>query len=70
MSHNNVCSRGGDVVSKGMMKMFTCPACRWTVKTPWGEDDLMEHSMMHAKKHHPDMVNTPQAELKKMIKDV
>ena len=56
-------------MSKGKMKKFTCPGCGWTVKTPFGEDDIMEHSMMHAKKHHPEMVNTPKSELKKLIKD-
>lgn len=64
-----ICS-GGDSMSKGKMKMFTCPGCGWTVKTPFGEDDIMEHSMMHAKKHHPEMVNTPRSELKKLIKEV
>jgi predicted small metal-binding protein len=49
-------------MSKGKM-MFTCSGCGWTVKTPFGEADIMEHSMMHAKKHHPEMVNTPKAEL-------
>lgn len=56
-------------MSKGKMKMFTCPACGWTVKTPFGENDIAEHSMMHAKSHHPEMVNTPKSEIMKMIKD-
>ena len=56
-------------MSKGKMKTFTCPGCGWAVKTPFGEDDITEPSMMHAKKHHPEMVNTPKSELKKMIKD-
>jgi len=50
-------------------KMFTCPGCGWTVKTPFGEDDILEHSMMHTKKRHPEMANTPKTELKKMAKD-
>jgi hypothetical protein len=36
-------------MSKGKMKMFTCPGCGWTVKTPFGEDDIMEHSMMRVR---------------------
>jgi len=51
------------------MKMTTCPACGWTVKSPWGENDIMEHVMLHAKNHHPEMKNTPKADIMKMIKD-
>ncbi len=56
-------------MSKDKMKMFTCPACGWTVKTPWGENDIMDHAMMHSKNHHTEMMNTPKSELMKLIKD-
>jgi hypothetical protein len=51
------------------MKMFTCPACGWTVKTPFGENDIAEHSMLHAKNHHPEMMNMKKEDLMKMVKD-
>jgi len=56
-------------MSKGEMKMMTCPGCGWTIKTPFGENDVIEHAMLHAKNHHPEMKNTPKADLMKMIKD-
>ena len=61
--------QGGDTVSKGKMKMMTCPGCGWTIKTPFGEDAIIDHTTMHAKKHHPEMANTPKSELRKLIKD-
>jgi len=60
---------GGDIVSKGKMKMMSCPGCGWTVKTPFGEEDIIEHASMHARKHHSEIATTPKSELKKMIKD-
>jgi hypothetical protein len=60
---------GGDIMSKGKMKMFTCPACGWNVKTPWGENDIIDHAMLHSKNHHTEMLNTPKSELMKLIKD-
>ncbi|MGA2767218.1 MAG: hypothetical protein ABSF24_02740 [Candidatus Bathyarchaeia archaeon] len=56
-------------MSKGKMKMMTCPACGWTVKTPFGENDIAEHSMLHAKNHHPEMMNMKKEDLMKMVKD-
>jgi predicted small metal-binding protein len=50
------------------MKMMTCP-CGWSVKSPFGEDDVLEHSMLHAKKHHPDMAKMKKEDVMKMIKD-
>jgi hypothetical protein len=55
-------------MSKGKMKMMVCPY-GWTVKSPWGEDDIVEHAQMHAKRHHPKMANTKKEEIKKMIKE-
>ena len=56
-------------MSKGKMKMMTCPECGCTVKTPWGENDILDHAMLHAKNHHPEMMKHDKADLKKMIKD-
>lgn len=56
-------------MSKGKMKMTTCPACGWTVKSPFGENDIVEHVMLHAKNHHPEMMNAKKEDIKKMIKD-
>jgi hypothetical protein len=60
---------GGDRMSKGKMKMFTCPGCGWTVKTPFGENDIAEHATLHAKNHHPEMMNMKKEDLMKMVKD-
>ena len=54
-------------ITKGQMKTFTCPACGWTVKSPWGEDDIVEHANLHSKNHHPDMPMTSD-EINNMIK--
>jgi len=56
-------------VSKGKMKIMTCPECGWSVKTPFGENDVIEHAMLHAKNHHPEMMKHSKEDLKKMIKD-
>jgi hypothetical protein len=60
---------GGDRMSKGKMKMFTCPGCGWTVKTPFGENDIAEHAMLHSKNHHPELMNMKKEDLMKMVKD-
>jgi len=56
-------------MSKGKMKMFTCPGCGWTVKTPFGENDIAEHAMLHSKNHHPELMNMKKEDLMKMVKD-
>jgi predicted small metal-binding protein len=56
-------------VSKPKMKMMTCPGCGWTIKSPYGENDIVEHAMLHAKSHHPEMAKTKKEDLMKMIKD-
>jgi predicted small metal-binding protein len=60
---------GGDLVSKGKTKTMTCPECGWIVKSPWGENDVVDHMMLHAKKHHPYMLKHRKEDMKKMIKD-
>ena len=54
-------------MTKGETKSFTCPACGWMVKSPWGENDLTDHIKLHSKNHHPDM-KMSQEEINKMIK--
>jgi predicted small metal-binding protein len=34
-------------------KQFTCPKCDWTINTPAGEENIMQHFMLHAEKEHP-----------------
>jgi predicted small metal-binding protein len=60
---------GGDCMSKSKMKTTTCPECGWTVKSPWGENDVIDHVMLHAKNYHPEMLKHSKEDLKKMIKD-
>ena len=54
-------------MTKGQMKSFTCPACGWMVKSPWGENDIIDHANLHSKNHHPDMPMSS-ADINKMIK--
>lgn len=54
-------------MTKDQMKSFTCPACGWMVKSPWGEDDIGDHANLHSKNHHPDM-KMSMDDVNKMIK--
>jgi predicted small metal-binding protein len=54
-------------MTKGQMKTFTCPACGWTVKSPWGENDVADHANLHSKNHHPE-IKMSEDELNSMIK--
>ena len=69
MSYSPVGTNGSDPVSKGKMKMTTCLECSWTVKSPWGENDVIDHMMLYAKNHHPEMLKHSKEDMKKMIKD-
>lgn len=31
---------------------FKCPECEWTIKTPFGKEDLADHITLHNEKHH------------------
>jgi hypothetical protein len=42
-------------LSKVEMKTFTCQKCDWTMKTPFGEEDIAEHSKLHNAKYHSDV---------------
>jgi hypothetical protein len=48
--------------------MMPCPSRGWTVKTPYGENNLDEHAMLHAKNQHPEMKKMKKEEIIKMIK--
>ena len=54
-------------MTKGQMKSFTCPVCGWMVKSPLGEDDIVEHASMHGKHYHADMPMT-EDQIRGMIK--
>ncbi len=41
-----------NTVGKIEMKTFTCQQCGWTVKTPFGDEDIAEHTRLHIEKHH------------------
>lgn len=52
------------------MKSFTCPTCGWTVITPFGDDDIVEHAILHSKQHHSGGLTRSNVEaVKKRIKD-
>jgi hypothetical protein len=51
-----------------MAKMGSC-ACGWTVITPLGDEDVVEHIEMHLSKHHPGTKIT-EGEIKSLIKTV
>jgi len=55
--------------SKSKMKTTTCPECGWTVKSPWGENDVVDHMVLHVKNHHPEMSKHGRDDMKKMVKD-
>ena len=56
-------------MSKSKMKMMTCPECGWTVKSPWGESDVMDHITLHAKNHHPEFLKHSKEDMKRTMKD-
>ena len=35
-------------------KIFTCPKCGWTIKTPFGDEDNADHIKLHNAKHHDE----------------
>jgi hypothetical protein len=49
------------------MKVAVCPAEGFTIKSPYGEEDVIKHLRLHAELHHPDMKNVKDEELMKMI---
>ena len=61
-------SRSG-MKMEAKMKSFACLTCGWTVKSPFGENDIIEHANLHANNHHLEMRNTPRADLEKLIKN-
>jgi predicted small metal-binding protein len=56
-------------MSKGKIKMIACPECGWTVKSPWGENDVIDHMMFHVKNHHPEFLKHSREDVKKMVKN-
>ena len=55
-------------MSKVEMKTFTCPKCGWTMKTPFGDADIAEHSKLHIAKYHGDMVTRARVSKAELIK--
>jgi predicted small metal-binding protein len=51
-----------------MAKMINCP-CGWTLISPQGDEDIIKHTMIHAKDCHPGLTET-EDEVVKMIKTV
>jgi hypothetical protein len=52
------------------MRTFTCPICGWTVTSPFGDDDIIDHAILHSKNHHSGLLTKSNAEAaKKRIKD-
>jgi predicted small metal-binding protein len=49
-------------------KQFIC-ACGWTVASPLGEDDVLEHAEIHAKEYHPEL-NLGREDLRSNIRTV
>lgn len=50
-------------------KQLTGPVCGFTVITPHGEEELMNHVGMHEEDEHPDMQMTPD-QVKSLVKNV
>jgi predicted small metal-binding protein len=49
-------------------KRFTCPECGWTVQSVKGEENMMQHLIIHRDQHH-DKMNWSEEDLKSMMKD-
>jgi hypothetical protein len=47
---------GGELMSNVEFASFTCPICGWTVKSPFGKEDLEDHKTLHNAKHHDKAV--------------
>ncbi len=43
-------------MSKAEFAQFTCPLCGWSVKSPFGAQDLEDHKKLHNAKHHDKTV--------------
>ena len=60
-------------MSKGKMKTTTCPECGWTVKSPWGENDIVERARWCKTRLHTRILTlTLPAEriMMKIVKDI
>jgi hypothetical protein len=49
-------------------KRFTCPECGWTVQSVKGQENMMQHLIIHRNEHHDDM-RWSEEDLKSMMKD-
>jgi rubredoxin len=49
-------------------KRFTCPECGWTVQSVKGEENMMQHLIIHRDEHH-DKMKWTEEDLKSMMKD-
>ncbi len=47
-----------DGIVEGEMRTTYCPFCDWSIHAPYGEDYLVEHLLIHAKSHHPEITIT------------
>jgi len=47
---------------------FTCPLCGFSIKTPFGADDVVEHIKLHADKHHNERVTRTRITKSELIK--
>lgn len=60
---------GTEVGQMGKMKVFNCSRCRFIVKSPFGEGDLVGHVRMHVELHHPELAYISKERIGSMVKD-
>jgi hypothetical protein len=58
----------GEHMSNTRSATFTCPICGFTIKTPFGPEDVPEHVKLHAERHHNDKVTRARISKSELIK--
>jgi len=59
---------GGGRMSRVQNASFICPICGFSIKTPFGVEDVAEHVKLHADKHHNDRVTRARISKSELIK--
>jgi predicted small metal-binding protein len=55
-------------MSKVRGAIYTCPECGFSVRSPFGPEDVAEHVKLHAEKHHNDKVTKARITKTQLIK--
>jgi hypothetical protein len=58
---------GGAYMSKAEPASYDCPICGWTLKSPFGKEDLEACVACHNEKHHNKSLRMSRADLMEKI---